>query len=137
MCYVLFLCYGDHRDLHVLAHSFPTRPTSNLIGARRISLNDTPSLEAPDPRPARRFGEPDRFAQLRKGLASVLFQRGNDFPVESVHILCLGWIGVSSPPLCMHGPRNATRPMPFVLLESKFMPTSRTLLQLRRTSFLK
>src|SRR3546814_9891060 len=57
------------------------------IEARRIALNDTPFLEAPDPRPARRFGEPDRFAQLRKGLASVLFQRGNDFPVESVHIL--------------------------------------------------
>src|SRR3546814_10005412 len=55
------------------------------IEARRIALNDTPFLEAPDPRPARRFGEPDRFAQLRKGLASVLFQRGNDFPVESVH----------------------------------------------------
>src|SRR3546814_15311853 len=98
------------------------------IEARRIALNDTPFLEAPDPRPARRFGEPDRFAQLRKGLESVLFQRGNDFPVESVHILCLGWIGVSSPHLCRHVPRNAIRPMPFVFLGYKSMPNSMPLL---------
>src|SRR3546814_19380802 len=26
-----FLCYGDHRDLHVLTHSFPTRRSSDLI----------------------------------------------------------------------------------------------------------
>src|SRR3546814_13554488 len=25
-----FLCYGDHRDLHVLTHSFPTRRSSDL-----------------------------------------------------------------------------------------------------------
>src|SRR3546814_14356590 len=25
-----FYCYGDHRDLHVLAHSFPTRRSSDL-----------------------------------------------------------------------------------------------------------
>src|SRR3546814_16381680 len=24
-------CYGDHRDLHVLTHSFPTRRSSDLL----------------------------------------------------------------------------------------------------------
>src|SRR3546814_7403754 len=72
------------------------------IEARRIAMNDTPFLEAPDPRQARRFGEPDRFAQLRKDLASVLFQPGHDFPVQSVLLPCLGWLRVSSPPLCMN-----------------------------------
>src|SRR3546814_8223775 len=28
--FVLFSCYGDHRDLHVLTHSFPTRRSSDL-----------------------------------------------------------------------------------------------------------
>src|SRR3546814_18884449 len=27
---LFFLCYGDHRDLHVLTHSFPTRRSSDL-----------------------------------------------------------------------------------------------------------
>src|SRR3546814_4795707 len=26
----IFECYGDHRDLHVLTHSFPTRRSSEL-----------------------------------------------------------------------------------------------------------
>src|SRR3546814_3822875 len=26
-----FECYGDHRDLHVLTHSFPTRRSSELL----------------------------------------------------------------------------------------------------------
>src|SRR3546814_255119 len=26
-----FVCYGDHRDLHVLTHSFPTRRSSDLL----------------------------------------------------------------------------------------------------------
>src|SRR3546814_10802453 len=29
LCF-LFLLYGDHRDLHVLTHSFPTRRSSDL-----------------------------------------------------------------------------------------------------------
>src|SRR3546814_3623284 len=28
--YVFFECYGDHRDLHVLTHAFPTRRSSDL-----------------------------------------------------------------------------------------------------------
>src|SRR3546814_11413808 len=28
--FVLFYCDGDHRDLHVLTHSFPTRRSSDL-----------------------------------------------------------------------------------------------------------
>src|SRR3546814_15797992 len=27
-----FYCYGNHRDLHVLTHSFPTRRSSELRG---------------------------------------------------------------------------------------------------------
>src|SRR3546814_20705152 len=29
-CFV-FECYGDHRDLHVLTHSFPTRRSADLV----------------------------------------------------------------------------------------------------------
>src|SRR3546814_9727604 len=34
MFYFLFYRYGDHRDLHVLTHSFPTRLSSDLIAAK-------------------------------------------------------------------------------------------------------
>src|SRR3546814_17720338 len=30
MCLFFFYRYGDHRDLHVLTHSFPTRRSSDL-----------------------------------------------------------------------------------------------------------
>src|SRR3546814_1072788 len=28
-----FYCYGDHRELHVLTHSFPTRRSSDLLSS--------------------------------------------------------------------------------------------------------
>src|SRR3546814_10994757 len=31
LCLFCFQCYGDHRDLHVLTHSFPTRRSSDLV----------------------------------------------------------------------------------------------------------
>src|SRR3546814_20370459 len=31
LCFFFFSCYGDHRDLHVLTHSFPTRRSSVLV----------------------------------------------------------------------------------------------------------
>src|SRR3546814_18504235 len=35
VCFVFFFfffyCYGDHRDLHVLTHSFPTRRSSDFL----------------------------------------------------------------------------------------------------------
>src|SRR3546814_16999931 len=31
-----FDCYGDHRDLHVLKHSFPTRRSSDLLNASMV-----------------------------------------------------------------------------------------------------
>src|SRR3546814_12912891 len=36
--YLLFFCYlnGDHRDLHVLTHSFPTRRSSDLTSLRAV-----------------------------------------------------------------------------------------------------
>src|SRR3546814_2601264 len=33
-----FYGYGDHRDLHVLSHSFPTRRSSDLLGQRGFTL---------------------------------------------------------------------------------------------------
>src|SRR3546814_12790520 len=32
-CCFFFECYGDHRELHVLTHSFPTRRSSDLCRA--------------------------------------------------------------------------------------------------------
>src|SRR3546814_4657980 len=31
VCFFFFECYCDHRDLHVLTHSFPTRRSSDLV----------------------------------------------------------------------------------------------------------
>src|SRR3546814_728480 len=37
LCLMFFFqCYGDHRDLHLLAHSFPTRRSSDLGGVGTI-----------------------------------------------------------------------------------------------------
>src|SRR3546814_5197755 len=35
LCFFFFEGYGDHRDLHVLTHSFPTRLSSDLRGRGR------------------------------------------------------------------------------------------------------
>src|SRR3546814_961705 len=32
--FIFFYCYGDHRDLHVLTHSFPTRRSADLFDGR-------------------------------------------------------------------------------------------------------
>src|SRR3546814_4915644 len=37
--FFFFLGYGDHRVLHVLTHSFPTRRSSDLGSARFVTLN--------------------------------------------------------------------------------------------------
>src|SRR3546814_20447527 len=54
---LLFSCYGDHRDLHVLTHSGPTRRSADLAGhstsASRsrstmvFAIRDLPSLDIP------------------------------------------------------------------------------------------
>src|SRR3546814_16879282 len=31
--FLFFKCHGDHRDLHVLTHSFPTRRSADLTSA--------------------------------------------------------------------------------------------------------
>src|SRR3546814_10817677 len=40
-CRLFFYCYGDHRDLHVLTHSFPTLRSSGLevafLSVRRLA----------------------------------------------------------------------------------------------------
>src|SRR3546814_9578001 len=38
VCLFFFECYGDHRDLHVLTHSFPTRRSSDLYPDRSGGL---------------------------------------------------------------------------------------------------
>src|SRR3546814_1577516 len=41
MCVVFFFKgYGDHRDLHVLTHSFPTRRSSDLLATHREAVDE-------------------------------------------------------------------------------------------------
>src|SRR3546814_12461073 len=37
-----FRGYGDHRDLHVLTHSFPTRRSADLYGGPAADVDDQP-----------------------------------------------------------------------------------------------
>src|SRR3546814_8405539 len=61
--YCFLYCYGDHRDLHVLTHSFPTRRSSDLFppdargraGARRRTRPRR--LVAAPGRPSQRPGD--------------------------------------------------------------------------------
>src|SRR3546814_19734857 len=40
-----FVCYGDHRDLHVLTHSFPTRRSSDLLDQQPLPKPSTPAAQ--------------------------------------------------------------------------------------------
>src|SRR3546814_2861439 len=64
MCDFFCECYGDHRDLHVLTHSFPTRRSSDLkVGMVTIRLyRPFPSAElvAALPAPCRSIAVLDR-----------------------------------------------------------------------------
>src|SRR3546814_13414720 len=41
--FFFFYCHGDHRDLHVLTHSFPTRRSSDLFpGAGGFPISGVP-----------------------------------------------------------------------------------------------
>src|SRR5881628_2274758 len=54
-----FYCYGDHRDLHVSQHSFPTRRSSDLGPQERVPRPDDAQAGAGDPRPTQRVrGDP-------------------------------------------------------------------------------
>src|SRR3546814_11747679 len=44
LCF-LFEWYGDHRDLHVLTHSFPTRRSSDLATVGREEIGGVPLLD--------------------------------------------------------------------------------------------
>src|SRR3546814_15533439 len=44
-----FEWYGDHRDLHVLTHSFPTRRSSDLDGGWTAAFADAADAIAPLP----------------------------------------------------------------------------------------
>src|SRR3546814_20926023 len=43
--YFCFYCYGNHRDLHVLTLSFPTRRSSNLILPYERDIGDTTKIQ--------------------------------------------------------------------------------------------
>src|SRR3546814_11678591 len=45
--FVVFDGYGDHRDLHVLTHSFPTRRASDLWSKRTDAMASTTPTSRP------------------------------------------------------------------------------------------
>src|SRR3546814_18303459 len=47
-CHFLFYCYGDHRDLHVLTPSVPTRRSSDLNAAREQNVIDLVARDRTD-----------------------------------------------------------------------------------------
>src|SRR3546814_16918197 len=60
---------GDHRDLHVLPHSFPTRRSSDLFDDNRL----LPLL----------YGEHDKhLAQIERKLGISLISRGNHLAIS-------------------------------------------------------
>src|SRR3546814_18178722 len=63
MIVVVFEGSGDHRDLHVLTHSFPTRRSSDLIGRRRIAFLGDASAHAPEFQ--------DRYTGLCRAMAAA------------------------------------------------------------------
>src|SRR3546814_3870896 len=44
-----FLCYRDHRDLHVLTHACPTRRSSDLLPESNEITQPFPDIDTPDP----------------------------------------------------------------------------------------
>src|SRR3546814_15526915 len=90
MCDCLFFyLYGDHRDLHVLTHSFPTRRSSDLIGRmrdqlRRLDTETQGRILSRQQVEAERLGyeefdplEMDRHSQLQQ-LSRALFESASD-----------------------------------------------------------
>src|SRR3546814_10123613 len=62
-CTVLFFfeCYGDHRDRHVLTHSFPTRHSSDLSCRSHTPAGHAPKISDASPsvsKPRPRFLRP-------------------------------------------------------------------------------
>src|SRR3546814_9760745 len=50
VCTSLFTkCDGDHRDLHVLTHSCPTRRSSDLLCFFPVTIGMVKGLRSPDP----------------------------------------------------------------------------------------
>src|SRR3546814_5672516 len=65
-CLCFYYCYDDHRDLHILTHSFPTRRSSDLATdpGRNVRLADGLAASAGDVVITRRN---DRRLRTRKG----------------------------------------------------------------------
>src|SRR3546814_11894486 len=60
MLQMSFECYGDHRDLHVLTHSFPTRRSSDLLRPYNTGAHYPP------------LGRPSRTAQAGADLSQYI-----------------------------------------------------------------
>src|SRR3546814_11862846 len=77
-----FSLYGDHRDLHVLTHSFPTRRSSDLLstGLTAVipSAKQTAEL-ADEPRPWQRI-----FLSLAKRTMSSTVRKKASYPSSAI-----------------------------------------------------
>src|SRR3546814_5328851 len=74
-----FSCDGDHRELHVLANSFPIRRSSDLFGGGRLlerdrSLDPDPVLEGPVPLDRQRRRIPQGGSTLGEPLVELADQ---------------------------------------------------------------
>src|SRR6056297_3867908 len=81
--YFFFKGYGDHRDLHVLTHSFPTRRSSDLSRPRRKSRpRFSPQSDTCAQRTARRSEEHTSELQSHRRISYAVFclkkKRGPD-----------------------------------------------------------
>src|SRR3546814_1938075 len=80
MCFFVFYGYGDHRDLHVLTHSFPTRRSADLGQGDRVGRD----------RPGRRRGVDAVVSAVlsEQPQAEILL----DVPAEEYHRKVLGTV---------------------------------------------
>src|SRR3546814_15672436 len=62
--------YGDHRDLHVLTHPFPTRRSSDLSGGAAQRNQPDQAADPPGPQPNR--STPDRGSEIQGRAASAV-----------------------------------------------------------------
>src|SRR3546814_4795255 len=87
MMFVIFFFegYGEHRDLHVLTHSFPTRRSSDLTAIYRHGIPVLPACRHaghPDAHATcRRREQPDRARAVQPVVHDA--RHGDDVPVRS------------------------------------------------------
>src|SRR3546814_7956312 len=72
----MFYCYGDHRDLHVLTHSFPTRRSSDLHALHEDHRQGRPAG------PQLQRGTPPPVAQIAAVFEIVMGERSEEHTSE-------------------------------------------------------